>query len=200
MLAYQDSFEGGVTCDLLPLARRESTSDPCGFSCLPNLEERPWNDDPQFGGLVLCPLSHRECSFKAIVLAKYLSRELHYEPLESKSDKHAGNLLKRDGWEDYLCVMSPFALHLMPAGKSELVRQCPIPRKLKAEAPVLPLVKPGRGKISEIQRSYWPQAWLKCLGKSLCWWKQSWPLEWESLLDWPQTGQRPEWPKARLGS
>jgi hypothetical protein len=31
---------------------------------------------------------------------------------------------------------------LIPAGKSELVRQCIIPRKLKAEAPVLPLVKP----------------------------------------------------------
>lgn len=154
MLAYQDSFEGGVSWDPLPLTRHESTANPCGFSCLPHLEERPWNDDPQFGGLVLCPLNHRKRTFKAIVLAKYLSREQHYESLESKSDKHAGKLLKRDGREDYLYVTSPFALHLMPAGKSELVRQCPIPRKLKAEAPVLPLVKPGRCKISEIQRSH----------------------------------------------
>lgn len=68
------------------------------------------------------------------------------------------NSSRRDGREDYLYVTSPFALHLVPAGKSELVRQCPIPRKLKAEAPVLPLVKPGKCKISEIQQSHWQEA------------------------------------------
>ena len=91
---------------------------------------------------MLCSLSHRWHTFKAIVLAKYLSGELHYESLESKYDNYAGKLLGRDGLEDYLSITSPFAPHLIPAGKSELVRQCVIPRKLKAEAPVLPLVKP----------------------------------------------------------
>lgn len=91
---------------------------------------------------MLCPLSHWWHTFKAIVLAKYLSGEPHYESLESKSDNCAGKLLRRDGLEDYLSITSPFALHLIPAGKSELIRHRIIPRKLKAEAPVLPLVKP----------------------------------------------------------
>lgn len=38
---------------------------------------------------------------------------------------------------------SPFALHLMPAGKSERVGQCAILRnEERAETPVLPVVKP----------------------------------------------------------
>lgn len=98
---------------------------------------------------MFCTLSHRWHTFKAIVLAKYLSEELHYESLESKSDNYAEKFLGRDGLEDYLSITSPFALHLVSAGKSELVRQCTIPRKSKAEAPVLPLVEPRQNVKSQ---------------------------------------------------
>lgn len=43
-----------------------------------------------------CTPGHKWQTFKVIALAKYLTGELGYEPLEPKSDKYSGKLLQRD--------------------------------------------------------------------------------------------------------
>lgn len=108
---------------------------------------------------MLCTPNHKRHSFKATVFAKYLTRELGYEPLGPRSDKHLGKLFKRDEArrlaEYTVCICPTFDT----TGKSELVGQCAILRNgQKAEVPVFPL----KGKFwesSEIYQHHWQAQW-----------------------------------------
>ena len=44
-----------------------------------HVEGKLWNGNKQFVDLVLCTPNHKRHTFKAIVFAKYLTRELGYD-------------------------------------------------------------------------------------------------------------------------
>lgn len=94
--------------------------------------------------MVLCTPNHKWHTFKAIVLPKYLTGELGYEPLVPRSDKYSGRL-KRDEARRSAEYTFSICLTFGATGKSEPAGQCAILRnEEKAEVPVLPLVKPRK--------------------------------------------------------
>lgn len=156
---------------------------------------------------MLCTPSHKWWTFTVIALARYLTRALGYEPLEPNLTGIQENSSREMKLVGQLSIPSSFGLHLMPAGNQSRLGSVQFwemrggrstcsscskakaneKKKLRNISPPLASTRDGAGGLETCCKKQWH-----------CWWEPCSLLVPESLSDWPQIGQRPEWPGAGL--